>query len=89
MANHHPFPSDSKVTVKGAYLGILGQCVATTEKREKLPFEALKTLIYRVIRGIGQEWIRTTEGVSQRIYSPPRLATSVPTRILLHPKMKG
>jgi hypothetical protein len=29
---------------------------------------------------IGQEWIRTTEGVSQRIYSPPRLATSVPTR---------
>ena len=28
----------------------------------------------------GQEWIRTTEGVSQRIYSPPRLATSVPTR---------
>ncbi len=29
----------------------------------------------------GQEWIRTTEGVSQRIYSPPRLATSVPTRL--------
>ncbi len=28
----------------------------------------------------GQEWIRTIEGVSQRIYSPPRLATSVPTR---------
>ena len=28
----------------------------------------------------GQEWIRTTEGISQRIYSPPRLATSVPTR---------
>ena len=31
----------------------------------------------------GQEWIRTTEGVSQRIYSPPRLATSVPTRRLV------
>ncbi len=31
-------------------------------------------------RSSGQEWIRTTEGVSQRIYSPPRLATSVPTR---------
>ena len=30
----------------------------------------------------GQEWIRTTEGVSQRIYSPPRLATSVPTRLV-------
>src|SRR5271156_5301782 len=28
----------------------------------------------------GQDWIRTSEGVSQRIYSPPRLATSVPTR---------
>jgi hypothetical protein len=25
----------------------------------------------------GQNWIRTSEGVSQRIYSPPRLATSV------------
>ena len=31
-------------------------------------------------RGSGQDWIRTSEGVSQRIYSPPRLATSVPTR---------
>lgn len=30
----------------------------------------------------GQEWIRTTEGVSQRIYSPPRLATSVLTQRL-------
>ena len=28
----------------------------------------------------GQRWIRTIEGVSQRIYSPPRLATSVSTR---------
>ncbi len=27
----------------------------------------------------GQEWIRTIEGVSQQIYSLPRLATSVPT----------
>lgn len=33
-------------------------------------------------KGGGQEWIRTTEGVSQRIYSPPRLATSVPTHSL-------
>ena len=31
--------------------------------------------------GGGQDWIRTSEGVSQRIYSPPRLATSVPTRL--------
>ena len=38
--------------------------------------------LYVALGGIGQEWIRTTEGVSQRIYSPPRLATSVPTRIL-------
>jgi hypothetical protein len=89
MVNHHPFPSDSEVTVKGAYLGISGQCVARTENWGKLPLEALKTLIYRVIRGTGQEWIRTTEGVSQRIYSPPRLATSVPTRFPLHPRMKG
>ena len=32
-----------------------------------------------VLEGFGQDWIRTSEGVSQRIYSPPRLATSVPT----------
>jgi hypothetical protein len=31
--------------------------------------------------GSGQNWIRTSEGVSQRIYSPPRLATSVSTRL--------
>ncbi len=30
----------------------------------------------------GQSWIRTSEGVSQRIYSPPRLATSVSTHPL-------
>ena len=30
--------------------------------------------------GSGQRWIRTIEGVSQRIYSPPRLSTSVSTR---------
>ena len=30
----------------------------------------------------GQDWIRTSEGVSQRIYSPPRLATSVPTHLV-------
>jgi hypothetical protein len=30
----------------------------------------------------GQDWIRTSEGVSQRIYSPPRLATSVPTHFV-------
>jgi hypothetical protein len=39
--------------------------------------------IYAVLQSNGQEWIRTTEGVSQRIYSPPRLATSVPTRRLV------
>ena len=31
----------------------------------------------------GQNWIRTSEGVSQRIYSPPRLATSVSTLFFL------
>ena len=31
-------------------------------------------------QGNGQGWIRTSEGVSQQIYSLPRLATSVPTR---------
>ena len=33
--------------------------------------------------GGGQNWIRTSEGVSQRIYSPPRLATSVSTLFFL------
>jgi hypothetical protein len=33
----------------------------------------------------GQDRIRTCEGVSQRIYSPPRLATSVPTRLRISP----
>jgi hypothetical protein len=28
----------------------------------------------------GQGWIRTSEGISQQIYSLPRLAASVPTR---------
>jgi len=32
------------------------------------------------LKSNGQDRIRTCEGVSQRIYSPPRLATSVPTR---------
>ena len=31
----------------------------------------------------GPGWIRTSEGVSQQIYSLPRLSTSVPTHILL------
>ena len=31
----------------------------------------------------GQGWIRTSEGVSQWIYSPPRLATPEPTRLLI------
>ena len=42
--------------------------------------------IFRIAEKNGQEWIRTTEGVSQRIYSPPRLATSVPTRFLALPR---
>src|SRR6476659_7384397 len=37
------------------------------------------TPFYSGHRGSGQNWIRTSEGVSQRIYSPPRLATSVST----------
>ena len=32
----------------------------------------------------GEEWIRTIEGISQQIYSLPRLATSVP----LHQQLK-
>ena len=31
--------------------------------------------------GGGPSWIRTSEGVSQQIYSLPRLATSVPTHM--------
>ena len=31
----------------------------------------------------GQRWIRTTEGVSQQIYSLPHLATLVSTQYLL------
>ena len=38
-------------------------------------------LFMSFLEGNGQDWIRTSEGVSQRIYSPPRLATSVPTQI--------
>ena len=37
----------------------------------------------RLDEGNGQDRIRTCEGVSQWIYSPPRLATSVPTQIVL------
>jgi hypothetical protein len=32
------------------------------------------------LSGYGQGWIRTSEGISQQIYSLPRLAASVPTR---------
>ena len=35
-----------------------------------------------LLRGSGQSWIRTSEGVSQRIYSPPRLTTSVSTLLV-------
>ena len=31
----------------------------------------------------GEGWIRTTEGISQQIYSLPRLATSVPLHYLI------
>ena len=48
-----------------------GTCCASNPSRDTLP---------RFLRGSGQRWIRTIEGVSQRIYSPPRLATSVSTR---------
>jgi hypothetical protein len=37
----------------------------------------------------GPGWIRTSEGVSQQIYSLPRLATSVPTQILLPHAVAG
>jgi hypothetical protein len=52
--------------------------LATTVEKPQMP---RGFSIYALYRGNGQEWIRTTEGVSQRIYSPPRLATSVPTRL--------
>ena len=41
----------------------------------------LRGLLSQLVVGVsgGQSWIRTSEGVSQRIYSPPRLATSVST----------
>ena len=43
-----------------------------------------KTHFDKIMRGYyagsGQEWIRTTEGVSQQIYSLPRLATPEPAR---------
>ena len=48
-----------------------GTCCVSNPSRGTLP---------RFLRGSGQRWIRTIEGVSQRIYSPPRLATSVSTR---------
>ena len=48
-----------------------GTCCVSNPSRDTLP---------RFLRGSGQRWIRTIEGVSQRIYSPPRLATSVSTR---------
>jgi len=36
-------------------------------------FLQIGTLCFPLRGKYGQEWIRTTEGVSQRIYSPPRL----------------
>jgi hypothetical protein len=36
------------------------------------------------IDGGGPSWIRTSEGVSQQIYSLPRLATSVSTHTCCH-----
>ena len=35
-------------------------------------------------RNGGEEWIRTTEGISQQIYSLPRLATSVPLHCVIY-----
>src|SRR5204862_6977143 len=39
------------------------------------------SLMFPCFQRSGQSWIRTNEGVSQRIYSPPRLATSVSARV--------
>ena len=46
-------------------------------------FVLLKTHNSKLItsRFGGPGWIRTSEGVSQQIYSLPRLATSVPTQV--------
>ena len=52
----------------------------TTAKAGLSSVEWLKHLRSGSNKRLGQEWIRTTEGVSQQIYSLPRLATSVPTR---------
>ena len=48
---------------------------------QALSANPLENPILSGLEGNGQDWIRTSEGVSQRIYSPPRLATSVPTQI--------
>ncbi len=39
--------------------------------------------------GGGREWIRTTEDISQQIYSLPRLAASVPYRMRCFCERKG
>ena len=51
--------------------------VVKVEPTTYQPLQATKN------KGNGQNWIRTSEGVSQRIYSPPRLATSVSTLFFL------
>gem|GEM_PF-234398 len=45
-------------------------------------------MCFRLAERNGQEWIRTTEGVSQRIYSPPRLAISEKTKHLKTKKIR-
>ena len=73
--------SDKRVTNRPVSNGNFQQLMAMLE------FSLLR-LFWRsglwqaaVGEGGGQNWIRTSEGVSQRIYSPPRLATSVSTLI--------
>jgi hypothetical protein len=62
--------------------GMTGSCNASARRESRLPgpFILSRPCVSRPGGENGQDWIRTSEGVSQRIYSPPRLATSVPTR---------
>jgi hypothetical protein len=50
--------------------------IASVAKRFRLCFFRLFQLVKGQAKN-GQSWIRTSEGECQRIYSPPRLATSV------------
>src|SRR5439155_11129420 len=63
-----------------AYFSAVQRARLSFHAREEIPRKSRPSLCLRGSRCGGQVWIRTTEGVSQRIYSPPRLATSLPAQ---------